>query len=262
MCKTAEEAVENHLRELAGISRGHGAWRHYREDVARKDLGENLSPDVHYAVFISLFLGSPTLDEKLKSAKDKEFAYRLIELILVKPMEFLLLSEMILRVYTSIYRNKFEEIKERRKRGETVKPSEIEEIREGLMEGLEEYNNVSLFRVDPHRSIMEQGKKRLRLSDMVDTVKSLLEELDDMARTLYEEETLREHINLSRKQVLLTILFGIFGAFQALAYFEPKIGFLYALAVTSAILLLSYLFYELYPYIRGKLHLFRRRKAG
>jgi hypothetical protein len=33
--------------------------------------------------------------------------------------------------------------------------------------------------------------------------------------------------------------------------------------VTSAILLLSYLFYELYPYIRGKLHLFRRRrKAG
>jgi len=71
------------------------------------------------------------------------------------------LSDMILEVYNSVYRNKFEEIRERRRRGETVKPSEIAEIREGLMEGLEEYNNVSLFRVDPHRSIMEYGKERL-----------------------------------------------------------------------------------------------------
>jgi hypothetical protein len=182
-------------------------------------------------------------------------------------MEFLSLSEMILRVYTSVYRNKFEEIKERRKRGETVKPSEIAKIREGLVEGLEEYNNVLLFRADPHRSIMEHGKERLGLSDEVNILKSLLEELDDMARTLYEEETLKEQVelaarqeDLSRKQVLLTILFGMFGAFQAMEYLEPKLGLPYALAVTLTIFILICLFYyKLYPYIRGKLHLFREK---
>jgi hypothetical protein len=137
-----------------------------------------------------------------------------------------------------------------------VKPSEVAEIREGLMDGLEEYNNVSLFSMDPHRSIMEHGKERLRLSDKVNVLKSLLEELDDMARTLYEEE-------FSRKQVLLTILFGVFGAFQALEYLEPKLGFLPALALTLAIFILICLsYYKLYPYVRGKLHLFRRKKAG
>jgi hypothetical protein len=280
-CETAEEAVERHLREMAGISRAYGDWRHYHEGFARKDLGENLSFDVYYAMFVtprvtSLFLGSTKLDEELKSAKDKELAYRRVELILVQPVEFLLLSDMILRVYTSVYRNKFREIRERRRRGGAVKPSEIEEIREGLMEGLEEYNNVSLFIGDPHRSIMEHGKERLRLSDEVNVLKSLLEELDDMVRTLYEEETLKKQEefsraqvelaarqeDLSRKQVLLTILFGVFGAFQALEYLEPKLGFPYALAVTLTIFALIYLFYyKLYPYIRGKLHLFRK-KAG
>jgi hypothetical protein len=280
-CETAEEAVERHLRELAGISGPHGAWRYYREGVARKDLGENLSPDADYAMFVttgvtSLFLGSAMLDEKLKSEEDKELLYRIRELTLVQPVEFLSLSDMILEVYNSVYRNKFEEIRERRRRGETVKPSEIAEIREGLMEGLEEYNNVLLFGVDPHRSIMEHGKERLGLSDEVNVLKSLLQELDDMARTLYEEETLKKQEDfsraqvelaarqedLSRKQVLLTILFGVFGAFQALEYLEPKLGFPYALAVTLTIFALIYLFYyKLYPYIRGKLHLFRK-KAG
>jgi hypothetical protein len=184
---------------------------------------------------------------------------------------------MILRVYTSIYRNKFRELRERRRRGETVRPSEIAEIKEGLMEGLEEYRNVSLFIVDPERSIMEHGKEMLGLSGEVDTLKSLLKELDDMARTFYEEEALKKQEefsraqvelaarqeDLSRKQVLLTILFGIFGAFQALEYLEPKLGFLYALTVTLTIFTLIYLsYYKLYPYIRGKLHLFRRKKAG
>jgi hypothetical protein len=176
---------------------------------------------------------------------------------------------MILDVYTSVYRNKFREVRKRR-RGETVKPSEIAEIREGLMEGLEEYNNVSLFIVDPNRSIMEHGKERLGLSDKVNVLKSLLEELNDMFRTLYEEETLKEQVelavrqeDLSRKQVLLTILFGVFGAFQAMEYLEPKLGFPYVLAVTLTIFALICLFYyKLYPYIRGKLHLFRRKKAG
>jgi hypothetical protein len=185
------------------------------------------------------------LDEELKSEEDKELAYRSRELLLVRPMEFLSLSDMILDVYTSVYRNKFKEIKERRKRGETVKPSEIAEIREGLMEGLEEYSNVSLFMTDPEESIMEYGKERLGLSDKVGTLKSLLEELDNMARTFYEED-------LSRKQFLLAILFGIFGVFQALEYLEPKIGLSRAFAITLTIFILSYLLYGLYPFRRKK----------
>jgi hypothetical protein len=86
------------------------------------------------------------LNEELKSVKDKEeLEYRRIELALVQPMEFLVLSDMILDVYTSVYQNKFEEVKKRRE-GKVVKPSEIEEIKEGLMYRLEEYRNVSLFR--------------------------------------------------------------------------------------------------------------------
>jgi hypothetical protein len=248
-CETAEEAVERHLREMAGISVADKAWRYYREDAARKDLGENLSLDVHYAVFVtprvtSLFLGSAMLDEELKSEEDKELAYRSRELALVQPVEFLLLSDMILRVYTSVYRNKFEEIRERRRRGETVKPSEVAKIREGLMDGLEEYNNVSLFRVEPHRSIMGHGKERLRLSDEVNVLKSLLEELDGMVRALYEEETLK-------KQIILATLFGLFGIFQALEFLEPKLGILKAIVMTSAIFL-PYPIYELISYLHRK----------
>jgi hypothetical protein len=52
----------------------------------------------------------------------------------------------------------------------------------------------------------------------------------------------------------------MFGAFQAMEYLEPKLGFLPALAVTLAIFTLIGLSYKLY--IRGKLHLFRRKKGG
>jgi hypothetical protein len=60
-CVTAEEAVENHLREIVGISRACEGWRYQRIDDARKGLGENLSPDVNCAMFVtdpvSLFFG-------------------------------------------------------------------------------------------------------------------------------------------------------------------------------------------------------------
>jgi hypothetical protein len=267
-CKTAEEAVERHLREIAGIFGIYRAWRYLREDSAREYLGKNLSPGVKYAMFVgftSLFLGSTMLDEELKSEENKELAYREIEFFLVQPMEFLSLSDMILNVYTSVYRNKFREIKGRRRRGETVKPSEIEEIREGLMDGLEEYNNVSLFIKDPNRRIMEYGKERLRLSDRVDTLKSLLKELDDMARTLYEEETLKKQEEFSRAQVelaarqkdlsvmqvILAALFGLFGIFQALEFLEPRLGILKAIAITSAIFL-PYPIYKLISYLYRK----------
>jgi hypothetical protein len=163
-CVTAEDAVERHLREIVGILTRYENWRYYRMDSAKKDLGENLSSDVDYAMFVtigtSLFMGSTLLDERLKSEKkNKEIAYRSAEFILVHSVEFLLLSDMILDVYTSVYRNKFEELRERRRREETVRPSEIAEIRKDLMYGLEEYNSISLFSMDPDRSIMEYGKK-------------------------------------------------------------------------------------------------------
>lgn|GEM_PF-3910052 len=69
---TAEDVVKRHLREMAGISGAYGDWRYCREDAARKRLGENLSLNVDYAIFVtagvaSLFLGSTTLDEELES---------------------------------------------------------------------------------------------------------------------------------------------------------------------------------------------------
>lgn len=249
-CATAEDAVENHLKEVAGISRLHKHWRYYRKNVAKKDLGKNLSLDVDCAIFVggvSLFLGSTVLDEELKSEEDKELSYRRIELSLVQPMEFLSLSDMILEVYTSVYRSKSKEIKERRRGGETVRPSEVMEIREGLMDGLEEYNNVSLFIKDPERSIMEYGKRRLRLSDKVNMLKYLLEELGDVARTLYEED-------ISKTQTMLTVLFGAFGVFQASEVLGPLLGLPNAIIITSAILL---------PYPIYKLSsLYGRRKEG
>jgi hypothetical protein len=54
----------------------------------------------------------------------------------------------------------------------------------------------------------------------------LLEELGDMARTIYEEEAIKKQIELSRKQILLAMPFGVFGVFLALEYLEPKLGFL------------------------------------
>jgi hypothetical protein len=106
------------------------------------------------------------------------------------------------------------------------------EIREGLIDGLEEYNNVSLFKADPNRSIMEYGKERLGLSDKVDALKSLLQELSDVARTLYDEE-------ISRKQTILTAYFGVFGALGSLLLLPQPFN----IAVTVAFL--SYPIYEL-----------------
>jgi hypothetical protein len=44
---------------------------------------------------------------------------------------------------------------------------------------------------------MECGKERLKLSDRADVLKSLLEELGDMARTIYEEEAIKKQIELA-----------------------------------------------------------------
>jgi hypothetical protein len=251
-CMTAEDAIKRHSREVYGILTWSKTWRHARMDVIKRGLGSNLSSDANYAMFVatstSLFMGSIMLDEMLKSVEDQELGYWAIELSLVNSLEFLQLSDMILDVHLSIYRNKLRELRKKR-RGD---------VRESLMEGLEEYN-ILASEEGPYGKIMKYGKERLGLSRKVSVLISGLQEL----RAYYEEETLREQTELSRKQVLLTILFGVFGAFQALEYLEPKLGFLPALAVTLTIFILIYLsYYKLYPYIKGRLHLFRRKKAG
>jgi hypothetical protein len=47
---------------------------------------------------------------------------------------------------------------------------------------------------------MECGKERLKLSDRADVLKSLLEELGDMARTIYEEEAIKKQIELAARR--------------------------------------------------------------
>jgi hypothetical protein len=53
-------------------------------------------------------------------------------------------------------------------------------------------------------------------------------------------------------------MFGIFGVFSALEYFELKLEFFPALAVTLTIIFLICLFYGLYSYIGRQL----KKKAG
>jgi hypothetical protein len=65
-----------------------------------------------------------------------------------------------------------------------------------------------------------------------------------MARTFYEE-------NLSRTQVILTVLFGMFGVFQALEFLEPKIGLFNAI-VTAFAIFLPYPIYKLLSYLHGR----------
>jgi hypothetical protein len=212
-------------------------------NVAKKNLEGDLSSDVSLAMFVStgvsLFVGSAKLDEEVKSDEDQELAYRSLELNLVLPAEFLALSDIILDAYISIYRNKREELKKRRKRGETVKPSEIMEIRDELMDGLEEYNNVSVFRVDPYRRVMEYGKERLGLQKIVNALLSGLQELSEMARTLYDEEISKKQTDISRKHAALTAYFGVFGALGSLLLLPQPFN------VVVTVASLSYPVYEL-----------------
>jgi hypothetical protein len=247
-CITAEDAVERHSREIYGILMRYEGWKSSRMDFVKEELGSNLSYDVYYAILVTtgaaLFMGSIKLYEELKSEEDHELEYREIELSLVVPVEFLQLLNMILDIYISVYRNKFKELRERRRRGETVRPSEVMEIREELMHGLEEYNDVLFFATEPHKMIMEHGKERLMLSNKVNVLKSVLQELSDMARTFYEEEILKKQEDLSRRQEMLAILFGIFGVlfggFQALEFLEPVIGLPNAIATIFATFPLLY----------------------
>jgi hypothetical protein len=254
-CITAEDAVERHSREIYGILMNYENWKYAQTDAIKEVIKNNLSSCVDYVIFVateaSLFIGSVILYERLKSAEDQELEYRRTELNLVLPMEFLLLSDRILDVYISIYRSKLAELRERRRRGEAMKPSEIIEIREELMYGLEEYNNVLFFVKDPHRKIMEHGKESLMLSRKVNTIISGLQELSDMVRTFYEEEILRRQEGLSRMQTILTVLFGIFGVFQALEFLGPMLGLPNAIAITSTIFL-PYPIYKLLSSLYGK----------
>uniref|UniRef100_A0A7C1CGR3 Uncharacterized protein n=1 Tax=Thermofilum adornatum TaxID=1365176 RepID=A0A7C1CGR3_9CREN len=235
-CSTAEDAIKRHLRELAGIAMRDKGWRDYREEAARDILGENLSYSKDYAMFVtnnvSLFLGSAKLDEKLKVKDDKDLAYREKELPLIQTMEILVLSDMILRVYTSIYRNKFSMLKGRRRK--VMKPSEIAEMREDLLDALEEYRSVLLFTASINRRILEKGKERLELLDEADALRLVLQELDEIARTIYEED-------ISKTQAVLTVLFGISTVLPVAEVLEFVFGSiltkLKAIIIASAIIL-------------------------
>jgi len=222
-CMTAEDVVEKHPREIYGILKMYVDWRSCRTNIIKEEL-KNLFSSTDYAFFVAnmlmanevpLFIGSTTLYEKLKSEEDQELAYREYELYLVLPTELLLLSTLVLDVYSSIYRDKFRDIKNRIKENKVVRPSEIVSVREELVNGLEEYNDILVFVKDPYERVMEHGKKGL--SRKVNALEYELQELSDMARAFYEEESLRKQEDLSRTQTklafwqaVLTLLFGIF----------------------------------------------------
>jgi hypothetical protein len=200
----------------------------------------------------ALFMGSTALDEYLKSEEYQEIEYRRMELILVQLMEFLQLFDFILDLYDNIYLNKRKKFMERRKRGEIIRPSEVMEIRDALVNVLEEYDNVSVFGADPNGRVMEYGKKRLMLSRRVDRLTLGLQELSDMARSLYEEEISRKQTSISVKHALLTAYFGLFGAIEVLKPLWPVPEPLNTIAIA---IFLSYPIYELLSF------LYRRTKG-
>jgi len=247
-CFTAVDVVKNHVKEVAGILTSIGEWRDYRIDVAEEDLGRNLSslePSAMYlTIYASLFLGSPKLSKRTEeeaagSPLDKDTAFRLRMLGLVSPVEFLALSHKILDVYDSFFRKKREKFQERKGRGEAVNPSEYMELRGELTEALEEYRTVAFFRADPPRSILEYGKEIYRLTEWENVLRSALDELAELARTHYDER-------FAKSQLVLTVVFGIFGIFAEIEFLEKLVGLQWALAGAAMTALALVLFYRWY----------------
>jgi hypothetical protein len=223
---------QGHVKEVAGILTRFKGWRDYRIDVAEENLGRNLSslePSAMYlTIGASLFLGSPKLSKEIEekvsgSPLDKDTAFRLRMLSLVTPVEFLALSRKILDVYDSFFRKKRKDFQERKGRGEVVNPSEYMELRNELTDALEEYRNVAFFIADPSRSILEYGKERYRLREWEGVLRSALDELAELARTHYDER-------FAKSQLVLTVVFGIFGIFAEIEFLEKLVGLQWALA--------------------------------
>jgi hypothetical protein len=243
-CFTAVNVVKNHVKEVAGILTRYERWRDYRIDKAEEDLGRNLSSLEPFAMYLtigaSLFLGSPKLSKEIEeeaagSPLDKDTAFRLRMLSLVTPVEFLALSSKILDVYDSFFRKKREKFQERKGRGEVVNPSEYMELRSELTEALEEYRNVAFFIADPYSSILEYGKERHRLREWEGVLRSALKELAELARKRF-----------AKSQLVLTVVFGIFGIFAEIEFLEKLVGLQWALAGAAMTALALVLFYRWY----------------
>jgi hypothetical protein len=252
-CFTAVDVVKRHVKEVAGILARIKGWRDYRIDVAEEHLGRNLGFVEPLAMYLttgaSLFLSSPKLSKEIEedvagSPLDKDTAFRLRMLVLVTPVEFLMLSHKILDVYDSFYRKKVKQFQKTKSRGEVLNPSEYMELRSELTEALEEYRNVAFFKGDPPRSILEYGKERHRLREREGVLRSALDELAELARTHYEER-------FAKSQLVLTVVFGIFGIFAEIEFLERLVGLERAMAgaaVTVAALILFYGWYMGSPY--------------
>jgi hypothetical protein len=87
--------------------------------------------------------------------------------------------------------------------------------------------------------VIEYGKKRWNLSKMVDELKSELNELSVLAETYYEEAILR-------RQLILTIIFGIFGLFAELDVLTKFVGKIWAIVLTAITAVILYLIYWWY----------------
>jgi hypothetical protein len=251
-CLTAEDIARRHIREIAGILAGNEHWRNYTAETAKEYLEENLSSSKSYAIYLTrfatLFLGSQKMKEEIYgelklNSDNKDIGFRIYELTTVVPVEFLALSWQILNSYISLCRKRREEVLRRieggGKRGEVVKPSELVSLRGELLHALEEYNNVLLFKSDPFMKVIEYGKKRWNLSKMVDELKSELNELSVLAETYYEEAILR-------RQLILTIIFGIFGLFAELDVLTKFVGTFLAGVLTAITAVILYFIYQWY----------------
>jgi hypothetical protein len=251
-CIAAEHVIKSHVKEIVGILSRSVRWRNIRVDAALKDLKMNLSIYEPFAMYLSvgssLFLGSDILNIDLMINQivtgsafyaDIDNAFKSHMLLLVTPVEFLMLSYKILDAYRSLYYMQLKKFQERKRKGETVNPSEYIELRRKLTDALQEYSDVAFFTVDPCRTILEYGKEMYKLGKRVNELRIALTELAELVRTHYDER-------IRKSQELLTIVFGVFGIFAMIEFFESLVGLVGTLGVVLVTATALFRFYRWY----------------
>jgi len=248
-CQTTDDVLNRHTKELAAlVANFAGDWRDLREDAARANLSENLCHRADVAFFLSrsgaLWICSKSYAEDVeRTLRDMEriveIAYpveelskedltiifgELLPLIRAEviparaevafnaPLEFVLMLDYILDAFDTYLGNRMLAFRQRELEGELIEPSEVIELRNEILDGLREYRNVKLTAAEPAYRIIEYGRK---IFDMERKYQSILRDLDELEHrvgTFYREEMTRLEIELSAREVILSILFGIVSA--------------------------------------------------
>ena len=237
-CLTAEDVVKNHVKEIAGILLRRMNWRVRRTNGAEKDLGRNLSPSASYAMYLtrgaSIFLGSLKLNKEIDDelrlglALDRDTAFRVRELVLVTPVEFLVLWNKMIESSISFYRERLQDIEAEMRKGKAADLRVYMLLKNVLKETLDYYSRVTFFKTNPYKGIMEYGKEHYEALSQMNELASEAVNLGKYIKTYREEAEFKTQITLTVVYSILSVLISVFGLLE-------KFGLSKALIVTVAV---------------------------